>query len=193
MEPRDREDLVPDPVTQAGGEEGGPVLSAFAGTDVDARRGEVNVLDAQRHAFGDAKARAVKELGEELGRALKCAKESANLLNGQHHRKTRQTLYPTKSFQMADVKLKDVPVKEEDCVQRLRLRRGGDLALGRERVDEWRYAGRTDVSWMSALVEVDVLPDPEAIRLFGSPAEMAAATHGGNDFQEPRGWGVLTP
>ena len=50
----DRENLVPDPVTQAAWEQGSPILPSFTCTDVDRRRGEVNVLDAQRHAFGNA-------------------------------------------------------------------------------------------------------------------------------------------
>ena len=94
---------------------------------------------------------------------------------------------------MADLELKDVSVEEQNRVQRLRLRRGSDLALGRERVDEWRYAGRTYVPWMSAPVEVDVLTYPKAIGLLGPSAEMASATDGGDNFQKTRGGGVLTP
>ena len=46
---------------------------------------------------------------------------------------------------------------------------------------------------MSALMEVDVLTDPESIRLLGPSAEVAAATDGGNDFEKARGGGALTP
>ena len=122
MTSSDRENLVPDPVTQAAGEQGGPILSAFARTDVDARRGKVNVLDAQRHAFGDAQARTVQNLREKSRHSFKCVEEASDFIDGEHNRKTRQTLYPPKSVQVAHFELKNVPIEEEDRIERLRLR-----------------------------------------------------------------------
>lgn len=122
--------------------------------------------------------------------ALKCIEESSDFIDCRHNGKTRQTLYPPKSVQVAHFALN---IEEEDRIERLRLRRGSDLALGRQRVDEGCNADGTYVPWMSALMEVDVLADPEAICLLGPSAEMAAATDSGNHFQKARGGGGLTP
>ena len=45
---------------------------------------------------------------------------------------------------------------------------------------------------MLLVVEVDVLPDPVTVAVFGAGAEMTPAANDGDLFQQA-GWGGLTP
>jgi hypothetical protein len=69
---------------QRRGHQGGTVLGTLAASYRDRTGAEVEVLDAQGHAFGDPQASAVQQPGHEPRRSLHHCQGVTDFLNGQH-------------------------------------------------------------------------------------------------------------
>ena len=63
-------------------------------------------------------------------------------------------------------------------------RRDGDRQIVDKRCD----ALRAEHTGVLLVVEQDVAPDPESVRFFGTPAQVATAAKRGHLVHEARGW-----
>lgn len=97
------------------------VFSALAASNADCVGTKVDVLDAQRHAFGDPQPGAVEHLSRQSRRALHRCQDVAHLLDRQHDRYSPGTLDPLQTMEGADVLVQNVAVQEQQGIERLRL------------------------------------------------------------------------
>ncbi len=71
-------------------------------------------------------------------------------------------------------------LEEDDGIERLRLGRGSDMALGGKVVQERLDLRSPHLPGVAFAMEPHKLPDPVAISAFGAAAEMPAAADDGN-------------
>lgn len=69
-------------------------------------------------------------------------------------------------------------VEEDEGVQCLRLGRSSHFAADRQMIEEGLYLNGPKLSRVAFAVKEDVLPNPVAIALFGTGAEMTATADG---------------
>src|SRR5688572_7174281 len=77
---------------------------------------------------------------------------------------------PLDFIQPRQVDLQDVAIKKENCVQRLILRRGGDLVLYGEIAQKRSQLRRAHLPRVALAVKQNEPPDPLHVRLFGTDA-----------------------
>jgi hypothetical protein len=89
-------------------------------------------------------------------------------------------------FEPGQLDLQDVPIKEQDRVQRLILGRGGDIAANRQVAEEGCYFRCGHLTRVTLVVEEDEAPDPLQIRQLGSDAVVTQADDLAHLIQQPR-------
>lgn len=86
-------------------------------------------------------------------------------------------LCPLQFVEPWQLDLQDVPIKEQDRVERLILRRGGDIASYSKIAQKGCYLGGAHVTRVAFVVEQDEASDPLQIRLLGADAVVTEADH----------------
>ncbi len=116
--------------SQAVGEQGQTILSAFSAPHGDLAGGEVDVLDAQLSAFEQSKTGAIHERCHELRHAVHLIQNGLDLVSREYDRKggssarSRQLVYPWRSGS------KDRAVEKDQGTERLLLRTRAGTARG---------------------------------------------------------------
>ena len=151
-----------------GRQKGCPVFASHAAAHVDGGAAEVEILDAQGHAFGNAQTGAVEHIGDQARCTVHCPQNLADFLHRKHDRQTGYSLYAPEALQVLHREVEHVAVQEQECIERLRLGGRRDLLVRRQIVHERRDAGGAHAPRVAALVKADVLADPESIGDFGS-------------------------
>ena len=167
----------------------GAIFAALATTDVDGSGLQVQVFHPQGHRLGDPQSGPVKQLGHQPRRPRQLGQHVPDFTHRQDRGQASLALDPPEPLELANVDVQDVSVQEEDGVERLRLRGRGYLLVARQVVDEGGDAVGADRNGVLLGMEVDVAPDPVAVGLFRSPAEVPTPANLGDAIHEARGLG----
>ena len=155
-------------VAQGVGEHDSPVFFALSVADEDLAVAEVQILDAQAQAFGEAQSTSIEQFGHQLGYAAHFVDDGHGFLVGQYGGQMVGTGGPEKVGGERQVHLKDVFVQEGYGAERLVLGGGRYTALGGEigyvRLD-FRRAHFFGVAFV---VEEDEAFDPVHVGLLGA-------------------------
>jgi hypothetical protein len=74
-------------------------------------------------------------------------------IDSQHHRESRPALDSLQFLQFADFHAQDIPVKEENRTQGLRLRRRSHPSMHSQVVQKGRNPTQPDITWMQPAME----------------------------------------
>jgi hypothetical protein len=79
----------------------------------------IDVFDSQCHAFRNAQARAVEDMGHESRDSLHPSQDRRHFMRGQDYWQAFASLDTFQSTQMADLNLEHIPIQEEQCIESL--------------------------------------------------------------------------
>lgn len=165
------------------------IFAALATADVDGSGVKVQVFHPQGHCLGDPQSGPIKQLGHEARGPREVGQHVPDFTHRQDRGQSSLALDTPEPFELANVDLQDVSVQKEDRVERLRLRGRGYLLVARQVVDEGSDAVGADRNGVLLGMEVDVAPDPVAVGLFRSPAEVPTPADLGDAIHEALGLG----
>ena len=153
-----------------------PVLAALAVAHDEGAAAELDVLDPQLQALGDAQAGAVEQRGEQpvLAR-FDGGQDAADLVDAQHHRQAARLTRPADLLHPRQVLAQHLVVEEQQGRQRLAVRGRGHLALGGQPTEKGLDLGPGHVGRVPQLVEADEGPHPVHIGILGARAVVQVA------------------
>jgi len=164
--------------------QGRSIVLPFSTADHDLPSIEVDVLDADRERFEEAKAASIEELADEAKGRDEVPEQGEGVLP----REDRGEVFgPAGAFELLEpghFQVEDPFVEEEERAQRLVLRGRRGAARDCKLIQGSRDLFRTHLPWVFAAVEVDELPDPVDVRLFGAWGVMQASDGGAYGFDE---------
>lgn len=131
-------------------EQGLAVAVALALADGDRRTREVDILDAEVQALEQAQAGAVEQARHEVGEPWQVAQQGGDLRAIQNGGQPGRALRSDEAVEPGQDHAEHFLVEEEQGRQGLVLRRGGNLALVGEVVEEPLDVGGAKLAWMPA-------------------------------------------
>ncbi len=155
---------------------GGAVLAALAGADGELASGEVQVEHAEAQALVQPQACAVEERSDQPALrvvAVELLQDGAHLFSAQDHGQPGGLARAHQLVELADVAVQDAAVEEEECAERLGLRRGADVFYNRQMGHEGVDLRLRHIRWVAEPMEADVPPHPAAVGLLGAAAVVA--------------------
>ena len=147
-----------------------PIPRPFALAHQDLRVLEVDVLDAQAQRLHQAQPRAVEQPGHQQRRTMEMGEERRDVRPGEHDRQLRRPPRPHEVRQRVRPSPEDVPVEEDERVERLVLRRSRHLLACGEVGEEGLDVRLAEGVRIRRPVEAQVALDPAGIGLFGAQA-----------------------
>lgn len=164
--------LVREGVHELLGEYGSAVVAAVGVAHEDFALFEIQVLDSQAESLEQPQASAVEERGGQARRAMHAGKDRGDFGTGENDGDTDRAARAWHTVQCAERAPENIDIEEQERVQRLILRGGGNASLGgqvREERGDLTFA--QDV-WVSAVVKEDESANPADIRLLRAGAVM---------------------
>ena len=134
-----------EPVLKRPGQRDDAVLAALAVMDGDGALVEVDVLDAQPHAFDHPEAAAIHELGGELPRIFEMGEDSGDFPAREHHLRTAVGVTVARRLDGEILDAEDFSGEEDHGIERLFLGCCRDVALQRQIVEVSGHAAGTCV------------------------------------------------
>src|SRR5258706_9120418 len=131
---------------------------------------QLEILHAEREAFGDAHPRAIHEARHESVQTVHAAEHGANLRVGQYRRQSVRALGADDLGEPGQLDAEYFAIEEKYCGERLILSRGRDMPLIGKGREECGHLAGAEIARMTAAVIADVTRDPMGIRSLGTDA-----------------------
>ena len=162
------------------------VLATLALADDHRAVGEIDVLDPQLQAFGNAHPGAVKELCEQSVLAIERTKHRCQLFLRQHH--GQPALHPRLAdlLKPGQAMLQDLRIEKHQRRQRLPVRRGRHLALRRKPTEEGLYLSATHFRRVPDAMKADEGTHPVDVGLLGTAAVVQEPDTFAHLIEQPR-------
>ena len=160
------------------------VLRPLAVANQDLPVGEVRVFHAQHQAFLQAQPRAVEQACHHPGDAIELREQFSHLGRGEHDRDPHRAFRPHQIVEPGQVALEHRLVEKEKSGERLVLRRGRDVALGRKPTEERRDLRGAHLGRMALVVMQDEVADPEPVGFLRAPAVVTRADRRTNPIDQ---------
>src|SRR5258706_4504399 len=125
---------------------------------------QLEILHAEREAFGDAHPRAIHEARHESVQTVHAAEHGANLRVGQQRRQWLAALGADDRDDTGQLDAEYFGIEEEYRGERLVLSRGRDMPLIGKGREECGHLAGAETARMTAAVKADVTRDPMGIR-----------------------------
>jgi hypothetical protein len=158
-----------------GGQRGGPIFVALAGTNRDLVAREVHVLHPEAQGLEETEPSSVQQGGDETVGASELSEDGADLVARQYHGQANGPLGTHDVVEPRQVLLQHISVEEEQRAQGLVLGGGGDLSVHGQRAEELRHLGAAHPEGMALVVKEDVPAGPRDVGLLGAPTVVAGA------------------
>jgi hypothetical protein len=161
-----------------------PIMLSFSAADHDLPSIDVDIFDANRERFEESKAAPIEELVNEAKWRDKVLEQGKGVLPREDRREVRWPAGVFERFEPGDFQVEDPLVEEEERAERLVLRGCRGAASNPKLIAKGRDLFCAHLSWVLPAVELNELPDPVNVRLFGTRGTMQASDGGAYGFDE---------
>jgi hypothetical protein len=172
---------------QGSGQHQGAVLAALAAAHEHGTVLEIEVLDAQVQAFGDAHAGAVEQPGQQALLTLKQRQHACHFSHRQHHRQTRRAVRTADGLHPRQVLPEHLLVQEQQRRKRLPVRGDRYLPIGRQPGQKGLNLGLPHLARVAHVMEAHERAHPMDVGLLGTYAVVKIANPLTHLVQQPRG------
>jgi hypothetical protein len=118
---------------------------------------------------------AIKKIRDQPRRTVDVRQHRTHFGSAQHHRQPLRARRSRHVVEPRQFNAKHLPIKKQQCLERLILRRRTDLAVDGQMRQERLDLRRPHVARMLSVMEFDIPPHPLQIGLFGSKRQMTGA------------------
>lgn len=157
---------------------GDAILAALPMAHDDLAAREIEILDAQAHAFHRPHPGSVEQAGDQRVRTRHERKHAAHLVAREDRGQPPGPLGPADVAEPGQLDAEHFPVEKQQRRQRLVVRRRGDVALVRQMIEECDHLFAGHLAGVTHGMEADETARPLHLRLLGAVAavEVANAT-----------------
>jgi len=176
----DHQQMCTERLDQLLGEDGDAICGSLAIADNDLVLGEVDIFNAQTHAFHETQSTAVEELGHEQVDARHLAEHGVNFISGQDGGQALGLFGLGGAKGVGNGLVEDFVVEEEKGAAGLVLGGGGDVFIDGEMGEEGFDFGRAQIGGMTetaipGFMKREIAFNPADICLFGAIRVVFAA------------------